>query len=454
MSLGICNLPNEMLLKICRSLKNADLLNLSVSAKKLNPIAQDILYESMCINSYPNKAPYSHVLKTLLSRPELRCKVKSLSINLQSSDSSDSSDGRPAADLNLREDIKAAWFELGYFDANQDNNNRTIYQVWALRLFDCKGQVYAGVLLSLLPNLGRLDIVHHSPGTPYIGIPSNPAHELFGSIAGINAVASIGVGHCKIVSRLKLQELTLCFKGISFLNLGFPYLTDLNIRLIGNFNTVGFTNQIVPYHLPNLKNLTIEVFSQVGYAELAHKWRPNLRRLLNLLGNPVLESLVVDIRPSQLGVPAIEVPQAGVFDFQLLLDILHTACPDFIDLRINLKKNAAEFALQSRGLTTMINHRNLKRLSVPFAAFGAAKFKLKYITEIIPTCVQYIHLVGCSKDVLFWVNMLDSARVEYPNLRTVILDGDMEGQEWIRSALKLKVATFEEIGIRLHLVNG
>ena len=387
-------------------------------------------------------------METLLSRPELQCKVKSLSINLQSSD------GHPAAGLDLREDIKAAWFELGYFDAYQDNNNGTIYRIWAARLFGCKEQVYAGVLLSLLPNLVRLDIAHHSRGTPYTRIPSYPAHELFGTIAGTNVVAGIRAVDRKIVSRLKLQELTLCFESISFLDLGFSFLTDLTIRLIGNFNIVGFANQIVPYDLPNLRNLTIEVFSQVGYAESAHRWRPNLRRLLNLLGNPVLESLVVDVRSSHPGLSFSEVPQAGVFDFQLLLDILHTACLDLLDLRIEFEKNAPEFALQRRGLTTMINHRNLKRLSVPFAAFGAAKFKFKYITEIIPTCVQYIHLVGCSKDVLFWVNMLDSARAQYPDLRTVVLDGDMEGQGWIRSALKLKVATFEKVGVRLHLVNG
>lgn len=159
-----------------------------------------------------DKAPFSQVLKILLAQPELRSKVKSVSFNCRSTRYYKHS----AVACDLSDDIEEAWGQLDYSNNNNNNND---YKRWALRLINCE-QGYAGVVLSLLPNVVKLDIAYNN--LQYLNFS---AHELclFSTLRGIAP---------QIAGLSKVQELTLAYKSLGFLSWGFSKVTNLTIRWI------------------------------------------------------------------------------------------------------------------------------------------------------------------------------------------------------------------------------
>ncbi|ORX91629.1 hypothetical protein BCR34DRAFT_594995 [Clohesyomyces aquaticus] len=81
------DLPNELLIKVAE-FSNGNLLNLSLVCGKLPGIAQEILHRPVLVgNVYKESSPRSphrlfFLVRTLLSRPNLACRVRTLSIVL------------------------------------------------------------------------------------------------------------------------------------------------------------------------------------------------------------------------------------------------------------------------------------------------------------------------------------------------------------------------------------
>lgn len=388
----------------------------------------------MTITRTVDNAPFSQVLRTLLAQPELRSKVKSVSLNCRSTGKYK----RSAAGCDLRDKIEEAW---GQLDCSSDD-----YKQWALRLIDCCEQGYAGVVLSLLPNVVELDIANED--LQYMSllqniqsrVPSCPELWLFGALQPMAP---------RIPGLSKLQELTLAFKSLGFLSWGFPRVTDLTIRWINENDIANVCgNENAPYHLPNLKSLTIEVPSHLDYNGLTGQWKTLLQKLFDTLKIPSLEQFVVKIYSGQYS-------HCVPFDIQDLMSILHTAHSGISDLSIHNDARVMEYLDSNHGLLSTNNFLNLRHLSISFSAFGPAYTKFKNIQEIVPRSIQHIGLLHPSKDVLFWLNMLEISRNEYPDLKTVSLVGGMDTPDWkpiYRLILQKQVKSFEKLGIRVRVV--
>jgi hypothetical protein len=423
-----------MLLMVSQNLKSADLISLSVSTKRFAPIAQHILYKSMTITRTADDSPFSQVLKTLLAQPELRSKVKSVSLNCRSTGKYN----RSAAGCDLRDKIEEAW---GQLDCNSDD-----YKQWALRLIDCCEQGYAGVVLSLLPNVVKLDIANDD--LQYMSllqniqsrVPSCPELVLFGALQPMAP---------RIAGLSKLQELTLAFKSLGFLSWGFSRLIDLTIRWINENDIANVCgNENAPYHLQNLKSLTIEVPSHLDYSGLTGQWKSLLQKLFDTLKIPSLDRLSVKIYSGQYS-------HCVPFDVQDLMSVVHTAHSGISNLSIHNHARVIDYLDSNHGLIPTKKFLNLRHLSVSFSAFGPAYAKFKNIPEIIPRSIQHIRLLNPSKDVLFWLNMLEISRKEYPDLKTVSLVSDMDTPDWkpiYRLLLQKQVTNFEKLGIRVGVV--
>jgi hypothetical protein len=172
---------------VSRSLNTIGLFNLSLSAKMFAPIVQDVLYQSLTILKTRDKVPFSEVLDALIAQPGLRSKIKSLRIKRQSCQHTGSCAGRSFKDV---------WDELGY-------NSKGCEQ-WAARAAPLDAKTYASVILSLLPNIVKLDIASllnfYNGSKRFYGSVPSPAHHLSGtawSVAPQTACLS------------KLRELTL-----------------------------------------------------------------------------------------------------------------------------------------------------------------------------------------------------------------------------------------------------
>jgi hypothetical protein len=432
----VFSLPNEMLLMVSQNLKNNDLISLSLSAKRFTPIAQHALYESMTIIRTVDKAPFSQVLKTLLAQPKLRSIVKSVSFNLQFTGSYK----RSSTGYDLSGDIEEA---CGQLDYNSDD-----YKRWALRLVDCSEQRCAGVILSLLPNVVKLDIANrnlkHMDLTSAVEsrFPPLPQMWLFGARQPMTP---------QIAGLSKLQELTLAFKSLGFLSWNFLGATDLIIRGfdVHDIPSVRW-NRNAPYHLANLKSLTIEVPAHLGYKTSIGQLKPLLQTLFDILRIPTLGRFTVKIYRRRYS-------PHFLFDFQTLINIVHTAYSSISDLRIHDDVRVIKWPDSNHGLTSAIDFLNLRHLSISFSAFGPNYTKFKHVPEVIPRSIQHIELLNPSKDVIFWLNMLEIARNEYPDLETVTLVSGIDTPDYkstYRWILQKKMTDFEKLGIRIRVVKG
>jgi hypothetical protein len=431
MSPPVYSLPNEMLLMVSRSLNTIDLFNLSLSAKMFAPIVQDVLYESITILKTRDKVPFSKVLDALIAQPGLRSKVKSIHIKRQSCQHIESSAGR-----NFKDQIKDVWEELGH--------NSEGYEQWAARAAPLDAKTYASVILSLLPNVVKLDIaslLHFYNGSKrFYGSVPFPAHHLSGTAWPVAP---------QIACLSKLRDLTLAWPSHQFLSLGFPQVTDLTILYI-TYDTFRYRN--TQYHLPSLKNLTIEVPITYIYTPKRES-KISFQQLLDTLNNPALDRLTVKV----------EYPRfcCHSFSFQHLTDnVIYAANINISELCIHTHKirRLKGYIYQYESFTSKIHFPNLRRLSLDFSAlFGNTSTTVKNVTKILPRKIQQIHISKPDKDVLVWLNMLEVAKDEYPVLETLVLKGGMETPEWTparRLVLQKKVKDFEKLGIRIRILKG
>lgn len=273
---AIYSLPDELLLQITDSLRartSAEqlqhLAKLCLVSKKLLPIAQEQLYTASILpiscGCHPKVSSAVQFLRTLLDRPDLAPKVKALRFSIVRRRIGKLYSSKGFNLTPIRDKCFAKLGEFGYDSRHP----------WWTCLHNDLESAYGGVLLSILPNLDRLDFAakDHHRGYPTL----EPISAFFGTAipprivvhalarvqsfvaADLTFVRDVGFEHLRVldlkrvdigtVLRLngpdtlrgatQLEEMSL---GVSVLFLDEEYLVDMQVALGDVFAALGCKN--------------------------------------------------------------------------------------------------------------------------------------------------------------------------------------------------------------------
>ncbi|PZC92597.1 hypothetical protein A1F96_07623 [Pyrenophora tritici-repentis] len=153
---GLCDLPEELLVNIIKSVEKYDLLNIVRTSKKLRRITEEMVYTRPALDK-----PYSNYYfpitrrvfcfaRTLICRPDLASRVQSLSITTESGYSSEYQNWLPDESLKAFEAIR----EVGKTHACW----ATRVKNWIYRLRSGSSHACGGLIIASLPNLKTLTI--------------------------------------------------------------------------------------------------------------------------------------------------------------------------------------------------------------------------------------------------------------------------------------------------------
>lgn len=271
-------LPDELLLQVAfhlpDSITPAHLKSLCLTSRKFRPIAQEALHTtarlSISCGCHPSVNAVVKLLRTLLSRPDLANKVRTLRFRAVRKRVEKLYIEQGFDFLVLRDRCVSMLMELGY--------NAT--HPWQRSLINSIESAFGGLLLTLLPNLENLDfwIKDHQRGPP----SSECISGLWGGTSPPEAI----IQGWKNISHLITGDTSILKCGINF-----EKLTSLDLRTISIGTVLRLNGPGSLQGAENLHDLTLTVSIQFADRPLVEKAEIEFSELLDALACRALRSL-------------------------------------------------------------------------------------------------------------------------------------------------------------------
>lgn len=271
-------LPEELLLEIAFQLPDSatpkHLKNLSLTSRKLRPIAQEALHTTarlaISCGCHPKVNAVVKLLRTLLDRPDLASKVKTLRFRA------------------VRKRVERLYAEngfelLAFRDRCISKLEELSYQsthAWWRSINNCVESAFGGLLLALLPNLIDLDfwIKDHQRGPP----SSECISGMWGSTAPPDAI----LHGWKNIQHLVTGDTSMLKCGIEFDKLSVLDLRTVSIGTALRLNGPGSLQGA-----ENVTDLALTVSIQFADRPLVEKAEIEFSDLLDALACRALKSL-------------------------------------------------------------------------------------------------------------------------------------------------------------------
>lgn len=271
-------LPEELLLQIALHLSDSatpkHLKNLCLVSKKLRPTAQEALITAaklaICCGCHPKVNPLIKLLRTILDRPDLANKVKSLRFRAvrKRIDKSYAVQGFDLA--TLRDRCISKLEGLGFHYKHP----------WRRSIDNSIESAFGGLLLALLPNLIELDcwVKDHQHGPP----SSECISGLWGGTVPPEAVLQ----GWKNVNHLVTGDTSMFKCGINF-----ETLTALDLRTISIGTVLRLNGPGSLHGAENIQSLALTISAQFADQPLVEKADINFGELLEALACHKLRKL-------------------------------------------------------------------------------------------------------------------------------------------------------------------
>ncbi|KAJ4991651.1 hypothetical protein SVAN01_02766 [Stagonosporopsis vannaccii] len=273
-------LPEELLLQIALHLPDSGtpkhLKNLSLTSRKLRPVAQEALFTiaklTICCGCHPKVNALIKLLRTLLDRPDLVLKVRSLRFRAVRKRVEKLYADQGFELIGIRDRCIAKLEELGYCPSHP----------WWRSINNCVESAFGGLLLALLPNLTDLDfwIKDHQRGPPSSEcitglwggtIPPDPV------LCGWRNVANLVTGDTSILK---------C-------NIDLAKLTTLDLRTVSMGTVLRLNGPGSLQGAENVENLALTVSIQFADQPLVEKAEIAFGELLDALDCCSLRNLKI-----------------------------------------------------------------------------------------------------------------------------------------------------------------
>ncbi|KAJ4343922.1 hypothetical protein N0V95_006524 [Ascochyta clinopodiicola] len=273
-------LPEELLLQVALYLPDSatpkHLKNLCLTSSKLRPIAQEALHTTarlaISCGCHPKVNALAKLLRTLLDRPDLASKVKTLRFRA------------------VRKSIEKVYVEHGFEFlefrarclAKLDELGYSLTHLWRRSIDNSVESAFGGLLLALLPNLTDLDfwIKDHQRGPP----SSECISGLWGGTSPPDAI----LFGWKNISRLVTGDPSLLKCGIEF-----DKLTSLDLRTISIGTVLRLNGPGSLQGAENLVDLNLTVSVQFADPPLVEKAEIEFGGLLEALACRALKNLKI-----------------------------------------------------------------------------------------------------------------------------------------------------------------
>jgi hypothetical protein len=271
-------LPEELLLQVARQLPDSatpkHLKNLSLTSRKLRPIAQEALHTTarlaISCGCHPKVNAVVKLLRTLLDRPDLASKIKALRFR--------------AVRKRVERLYAESGFELLAFrDRCISKLEKLGYRpthAWWRSINNCVESAFGGLLLALLPNLTDLDfwIKDHQRGPP----SSECISGMWGSTAPPEAI----LHGWKSIQHLVTGDTSMLKCGIEF-----DKLTALDLRTVSIGTVLRLNGPGSLQGAENVTNLALTVSIQFADRPLVEKAEIEFSDLVEALACRALKSL-------------------------------------------------------------------------------------------------------------------------------------------------------------------
>lgn len=273
-------LPEELLLQVALQLPDSatpkDLKNLSLTSRKLRPIAQEALHATarlaISCGCHSKVNAVVKLLRTLLDRPDLASKVKILRFRA------------------VRKRVERLYAERGFeLLAFRDRcilkleelNYRPTH-AWYRSINNCIESAFSGLLLALLPNLIDLDfwIKDHRRGPP----SSECISGMWGSMAPPETI----LHGWKNIQYLVTGDTSMLKCGIDF-----DKLTALDLRAVSIGTVLRLNGPGSLQGAENVTDLALTVSIQFADRPLVEKAEIEFKDLLDALACRILKNLKI-----------------------------------------------------------------------------------------------------------------------------------------------------------------
>ena len=273
----IYSLATELYYQIANYLNNDnkyDVLSLLKVSRRFKPVAEAVLYPKIAVYGGEDTDAWSNMplfLRTMLDRPDLARKVKSLAFGTMCMNVSDT-DLDHFEENNLREMCLEKILNMGYTKGHP----------WYQMVVSSFESALGGLLLSVLPNLVQLKLTIFDGQlvpTPY---SNDPLYGLFGTYQPPAAA---------LACFQNITHLIIPGGHLQLLPLGFPNLVHLDIYKAHEFD-------LRRIHGPgslrsgfNLRSLSIHIPWEIVDPDFHESFRVRLADLFKALGCKVLRKL-------------------------------------------------------------------------------------------------------------------------------------------------------------------
>lgn len=406
----IYTLPDEVLLDLAAYLQRdtchyQDLMNLALVSRKMASIAQEVIYQKVKIDSdaeYENGLNILCFLETILDRPELARKTKTLDLLLHGQHYNDEFFREATSDTISRfaalfEKADQTWPSLRYIGVTH----------LVLRLEMRYATAYASLIIALLPNLTHL------------GFLLNRVYN-FNDLPELDAKGFMYMfpSSTRLASFDSIQSLTISFQHIRLLNSGFPRLTSLVLYQLHLLDWDLFEDTLVnlDYVIGDLKQLTIHMETDFSGFVGDDPWKLAILYLSQRLRSVDIPQLVVDIEEWGDWPSLIDGLQVGWSGTESLEIVAPHSPPDSISI------------------TSLDGFPRLRRLAMPYSALlstadslfvidpAGQKVHNPRILDALPPSLEYLEITGCISTIQFWLECLLKEHKRFPSLAKVMVE--------------------------------
>lgn len=396
------SLPTELWIHIAQFLEgNASTLrSLTFSNRKLHAAATDILYRNIelrkeRIGHAKHQLRLVYLLRTLLERPELGEKIRSLHLSVAK------------ANQVGKATVVDIVHQCDNFEGFTESCSRAVHNIgclpssaWAHGITRAWETALGGVLLALLPRLRDLHLTVFKDTTLSYTIRW-PIQNLFGSAqmpgpmrASFGSLQRLDT-HCN-----HLRLLSAGMKNLKSLAIDMADLVEDDFEIFRS----GVPTVNSPADVPNLEFLT--VYCDTTDFVPGSPYARDLPALLSTVHVPKLKRL--DIRFKSDNVFITRPPR-----FQQLIDNVKALAPTLEHLSIGLRgeyEYSNRTYRQIKPWDALRDLELLKTLEAPWEAFvdrGNNRYLLpEHIAYVLPDLVQSIRIVGPDKETLQWLETI------------------------------------------------
>jgi hypothetical protein len=420
---SLYSLPNELLTQIAECLSDApqhlqkpDLIKLARTSKKLRPIAEAIIYRSASLtggvgpqgpHQLQNHPPEGvndllQLLRTLLKRPELATKFKSVYLRTIRRNRANMYEKSGPGIVNLkdlREKSLIKLNELGYKNGDP----------WCNMIESSIESAFAGLLFALVPSVEdvKIAILDHARGDPC----PDPILAMFGSYS----LPEVGLLTVQNIKRLSIMAehfhiLSLDFANLETLDLEHTSTRDM-LRLNGPTSLRGASK---------VKKLSMKLVIQLAETFVVKHLGAKFADLLAAMGFPALTHLDIEFLNE-----GCRCPEGHAIEMKTFIPELKSLYSTLVELNLGFddddETTDQEWILaNAEPVQTLKEFTALQRLSIPERFLYDPKCVWELV-DVLPLTLQELEIIAPRYDITIALLPIAMDQKRLPSLKSITL---------------------------------